>query len=254
MKKILALILAMMLVLALFSACSTETTEGPDESGQITDDNQNTDDMNTPDEGEDEENTPDAGNDGEDEGNTPDVGNDGEDEGNTPDAGNNGEDEGNTPDTGNDETTGNDSAVLSGALSEIIDKIYENKPLDLMLATRDIDLTNADDVKYNTGLDNADLISEASVSETMIGSQAYSMVLVRVKNAEDAQSVAESMKNGINPNKWVCVGADDLRVVAYGDLVLLVMIDSEFADLATADELCEAFGVVCGAEFDVDLQ
>lgn len=243
MKKILALLLSMMLVLALFSACGTDNTTDPDDDSNQTADGEDT---NTPDDDNGEDaNTPDDDNGGEDA-DTPDSP-DGENGSDTSDSGETGDHDGNTDGSG-------DTAVLDGALSEIIDQIYENKSLDLNLATRDLDIGNADELKYNTGLDNGDLISAASVSETMIGSQAYSMVLVRVKDAQDAQSVAESMKNGIDTRKWICVEADDLRVVAYDDLVLLVMIDSEFSDLATADELVEAFGTVCGGAFSADLQ
>lgn len=225
MKKILALFLCMTLVLALFSACAPDDSAGPDNGGQVTDGNNAGEDAGTPDNGD--------GNTGEDI-DAPDDEN----------AGNHGE----------DGSGSGDAAVLDGALSEIIDKIYENKPFDLNLATRDLDISNADELKYNTGLDDGNLISAAAVSEPMMGSQAYSMVLVRAKDAKDAQSIAESMKSGIDTRKWICVEADDLRVVAYDDLILLVMIDSQYADQATADAFVEAFGAVCGGEFDVDLQ
>ena len=45
-------------------------------------------------------------------------------------------------------------------------------------------------LKSSTGLDSAEEISEAAVSEAMIGSIPYSMVLVRVKDAANARAVA----------------------------------------------------------------
>lgn len=207
MKKILALLLSMLLVLALFSACAPDNSANTDDKEQNTD-GENNGDADTPDDGDDAD--------------------DGDQNG--------------------------DAAALDGSLSEIIDKIYENKSLGLSLVTRDLDVGNVDELKYNTGLDTGDLISAAAVSESMMGAQAYSLVLVRAKDAGDAKSIAESMHSGIDTRKWVCVEADDLRVVAYHDLVLLVMIDSQYADQATADELVEAFAAVCGGEFDADLQ
>ncbi len=143
---------------------------------------------------------------------------------------------------------------LEGTLPEIIDKIYAIKNTGLALMTQDVDIANADTLKYYTGLDSAELITEASYSEAMIGSQAYSMVLVRVKDGANLQTVAQSMKNGINQSKWICVTADDMQVVGYGDVVMLIMIDSQLAESATSDEIVEAFRQVCGAELTVVLK
>ena len=139
------------------------------------------------------------------------------------------------------------------SLSAIIDAVYAIKPVELMLATSQVDIANADSLKYSTGLDSADLISEATVSEAMIGSQAYSLVTVRVKDPADLATVAQQMKDGINPQKWICVGADDLRVAGSGDVVLLIMVSSDFSDTVTADEIIDAFAQVAGS-LDVDLK
>lgn len=92
------------------------------------------------------------------------------------------------------------------------------------------------------------------VSEPMISSIAYSLVLVRVEDAKNAQSIAQQMKDGINPHKWVCVEADDLAVCGYGDVVMLIMVSSDFAgDGITAQALVDAFQSVCGGKLDFTL-
>ena len=62
------------------------------------------------------------------------------------------------------------------------------------------------------------------------------------------------MYDGIDQRKWICVNADDLMVTAYQDLVLLVMISSEYEDSATAEELTEAFIQVCGSRPQLTLE
>ena len=78
----------------------------------------------------------------------------------------------------------------------------------------------------------------------MIGSIAFSMVMVRVAPGEDTRAVAEEMKSGIDPRKWICVAADDLLVTGYGDVVMLIMLDSGSG--LTAQSFVDAFGKVVG--------
>ena len=91
---------------------------------------------------------------------------------------------------------------------------------------------------------DAGVLTEAAVFEPMIGSIAFSMVMVRVAPGEDIKSVAEAMKSGINPRKWVCVEADDMLVTGYRDVVMLIMLDTSY-DL-TAQSFVGAFGKVVG--------
>jgi len=141
---------------------------------------------------------------------------------------------------------------LTGDLSFIIEGIYAIQPTPLPVMTMPVMLEDAFSVNSYTGLADASKIKDAVVSESMIGAQGYSVVLVRLNNASDAEAVATAMKDGINQRKWVCVEADDLRVVAVDDLVLLVMIDSAL-DIKT-DSLIEAFGTLTGKDFTVDMK
>ena len=143
---------------------------------------------------------------------------------------------------------GNAAGSVEGTPAEIIEKIYEQHPVaDLPLGTIEIDLADADAVKMFTGLDSADKIDSAAASESMMGAQAYSLVVVRVKDAADAASVAEEMMNGIDQRKWICVEADDLRVAAAGDVVVLMMVSSQHADVVTAEGIIGGFEAVAGA-------
>ena len=146
------------------------------------------------------------------------------------------------------DAAGNGAGSVEGTPAEIIDMIYEQFPVaDLPLGTIEIDLADADAVKMFTGLDSADKIDSAAASESMMGAQAYSLVVVRVKDAADAASVAEEMMNGIDQRKWICVEADDLRAAAAGDVVVLMMVSSQHADVVTAEGIIGGFEAVAGA-------
>ncbi len=148
-----------------------------------------------------------------------------------------------------DDSNSSDSTV-SMTLEEIINGVYEKNPVDLSLETASVDISDTDMLKAFTGLDSADKIKEVAVSEPMISSQAYSFVLVRAKNAADAEEVAGAVLSGINPRKWVCVEADDIRVMVKGDVVALYMVDSQFGEELSGDSVEKAFTEVVGGSVD----
>ena len=144
-----------------------------------------------------------------------------------------------------------DEVVEVSELEGIVNSIYENhEPIELMLGTIPVDVTNVDDLTYNTGLTSGEKLVEAVRSETMMGSQAYSLVVVKVADAADAQAVADEMYDNIDQRKWIYVEAGDKMVATYGDIVMLMMVDIEYADAVTAQSIVDAFAAACGAELD----
>ena len=93
-------------------------------------------------------------------------------------------------------------------------------------------------------------VKEAAVSEPMMGSQAYSFVLIRLKDAADAEDVANAVIEGIDPRKWICVEADDVRVMTKGDVVALYMVGSQFGDEISGDTVEKVFTEVVGGSID----
>lgn len=145
-------------------------------------------------------------------------------------------------------------ANLEGTLPEIIEKIYAQKESGLSVITMEPDLTDLDALPYYTGLKEATKIKAAAVSESAFGSQAYSLVLVRLNDAKDAEEIANAMLEGIDTRKWCCVAADDVRVAAYGDVVMFIMTSTEFVSggAASAQDLTDAFAAVCGGELSIN--
>ena len=143
-----------------------------------------------------------------------------------------------------------DAAVkVEGTMEELLNKVIEIQSVEFMGGTMPVDLTDTSEdglwmIKNYTGLDNADSISEAAFFEPMMGSIPYSMVMVRTAEGADVKAVAEGMKNGIDQRKWICVEADDLQVVSYGDVVMLMMVGSDTG--MTSQSYVDAFAEVCG--------
>ena len=137
-------------------------------------------------------------------------------------------------------------------LSDMVDAIYKVEPVELMgMETTAIDLTDETWYGYLAGLtaNNVGKVDAAVISEPMTGSQAYSLVLLRLKDKADAREIADSMEENISMRKWVCVEADKARVVSFDDKLLYVMADSELVDV---DLLADAAAKAFDATFDVD--
>lgn len=137
-------------------------------------------------------------------------------------------------------------------LSDMVDAIYKVEPVELMgMETTAIDLTDETWYGYLAGLtaNNVGKVDAAVISEPMTGSQAYSLVLLRLKDKADAREIADSMEENISMRKWVCVEADKARVVSFDDKLLYVMADSELVDV---DLLADAAAKAFNATFDVD--
>ena len=139
--------------------------------------------------------------------------------------------------------------TVEGTMEELLNKTIEQRPVEFMGGVIPVDLTDSSEdglwaLKSYTGLDSAEKISEAAAFEPMMGSLAFSMVLVRVADGADAKSLAESMKSGIDTRKWICVEANDLKVAGFGDVVMLIMVNSDSG--MTAQSFVDAFAKVAG--------
>lgn len=238
MKKLLILILTLAMVMTSFTACGNNDNTDPaadEQTGQV----EQTGDVNTDEDAKDEEKTEDKTSE-----NTSDA-----DQNKKPASPSNDKDkENNKKDEPKEEVK---PSAPAGSPSKIIDKIYAKKEVSLPVATTELDLSDGEMFTAITGLASSDKVKEAAYSESMMGSQAYSLVVVRVKKSKDASAVADEMLNGINPAKWICVEADDVRVAAYDDLVMLIMVSSQLKDTVTGKEMVSAFKNVCGGTLDV---
>lgn len=119
------------------------------------------------------------------------------------------------------------------SLTEILDGIYEgyNEELPSLMTTPIEDAETFEWMTYATYADGY----EAAVSEPMIGSIAHSVVLVRVPEGTDVESVRAEIEQNHDPRKWVCVEAEKTAVIAHNNTILLVMSTEALADVVIAN-------------------
>ena len=149
-----------------------------------------------------------------------------------------------------------DKTPLEGTMEENTMKVMEIAPVEFMGGIIPVDLTDTSEdgkwaVTYFTGLADAANITDVAVYESMMGSQAFSLVMVRTAEGADPKAVAQEMTDNIDVRKWICVGADEMMVVTYSDVVMLVMLDSQLG--LSTQTFVDAFQQVAGAEVDFSL-
>lgn len=119
---------------------------------------------------------------------------------------------------------------VEGTLEEIMTKVYarvpeENKPMGLSNME-----VNKDNVEGFLGTNDIEY-KEALASESMVGSIAHSVVLVRAKDAKNVEAIKEIIKENVNPRKWICVGVEkeDVIIQSKGDLIIVIIVQDKDA-------------------------
>lgn len=121
--------------------------------------------------------------------------------------------------------TGCGSKNVEGKLSDLMDKLYANFSEDeLPMFLDQIEVTE-ENVEGFLGSKDIEF-KEALASESMTGSIAYSVVLVRTKEGADVEKVKKQIKENVDPRKWICVGVEDEDVVIEnkGDLIIVIIV------------------------------
>lgn len=84
--------------------------------------------------------------------------------------------------------------------------------------------------------------SIAASASAMIGSIAHSVVLLKLPEGADVAAVAADIEANMDPRKWICVEAEATMVKTSGQYVLMVM-----SSQATVDAISANFDTVFGA-------
>lgn len=115
-------------------------------------------------------------------------------------------------------------------MENLVNTLYEGLENTLpSLATTVVDVSDINAVTYSTGLTSNENLEYVVTSEPLMSSQAYSLVLVKVKDGVNANEVAKEMSEKIDTNKWICVSAEKVYATNSGSLVCLVMASEEWA-------------------------
>ncbi|MBQ8401587.1 MAG: hypothetical protein IJX14_06615, partial [Clostridia bacterium] len=112
----------------------------------------------------------------------------------------------------------------------------------MAVETRALDLSDAYTVQYNTGLSATDGITDIVLSESAVGSFAYSLVYVRT-DGQNTDAIHQSLKDSIDPRKWVCVEAEAMNTIRLDDDICVVMGSTEQVDTISASLRQAAEGV-----------
>ena len=123
---------------------------------------------------------------------------------------------------------GKNQSNIQEPLSDVMKKLYENISEDEMPLLETVEVTKENQEYY---LGNVSFnYQEALASEPVMSSIAHSVVLIRLKDTKNIESIKKEIKEKVDPNKWICVGVEDKNVivVSKGNLILFVM-DDEYA-------------------------
>lgn len=127
-------------------------------------------------------------------------------------------------------------------LVSLINQIYEGVTIEMpKLQTQALDVTDANMVKTFTGLDSTENIENLVVSEPLMSSQAYSLVLVKVKDGANINDMAKAMNENIDVRKWICVSAEKVYTATSGNVICLVMTNAD-----TAKAVYDSFKTIAG--------
>jgi len=126
------------------------------------------------------------------------------------------------------------SKNVEGELADIIDRIYadikeEERPMLETVNILDQETENLDDlIVYTIGTKDIEY-KEIYESRPMMGSIAYSVVLVRMEEGADVEAAKTAIKENVDPRKWFCVWVEpeDVIVKSKGDLIILIMVEDE---------------------------
>ena len=132
--------------------------------------------------------------------------------------------------TSNKESKTNETLQTAGDIKKMLKTIYKNLANELPeLTTEEINLKESELVESLTGLKSTDDINTLVVSEPVMGSQALEVAVIKTKEKTDVEAMKQNIKDNVDMSRWICVSAEKLYVVSSGDVIFMVMADSDWA-------------------------
>lgn len=132
--------------------------------------------------------------------------------------------------TSNKESKTNETLQTAGDIKKMLKTIYKNLANELPeLTTEEINLKESELVESLTGLKSTDDINTLIVSEPVMGSQALEVAVIKTKEKTDITSMMQNIKDNVDMSRWICVSAEKLYIVNSGDVIFMVMADSDWA-------------------------
>ena len=113
-------------------------------------------------------------------------------------------------------------------IKHMINSIYKGVDL-LETDTKEINVSNKEEVEAYTGLTSNKDVELLVVSEPLMNAQAYSLVVLKAKDGADIEKMKLEMKENIDMDKWICVSASNLYITNNGNLIFMVMSSDDWA-------------------------
>lgn len=117
----------------------------------------------------------------------------------------------------------------SSDVKKMINSIYDD--LGDTLPSLDYQELNSSTESWKrfTGLSDSTNVEFAVVSEPLMNAQAYSLVVLKVKDTSKIESMKQEMYDNINMAKWICVSAEKLYITNSDDIIFMVMALDDWA-------------------------
>lgn len=146
------------------------------------------------------------------------------------------------PDSENMETV-NEKHIPSDEIPKFIDKVYSkcnSEMLPMSLQTNEIPLDDMDMVEYHTGFTDITGIDGIYLSESMMGSVAYSMIYISIQDDTSGKALLDMLMDSVNPAKWICVSAEKESGLLIGNDIIFVMGQPDTVDMVIGEITNEA--------------
>ena len=118
--------------------------------------------------------------------------------------------------------------ITARDIKHMINSIYKGVDL-LETDTKEINVSNKEEVEAYTGLTSNKDVELLVVSEPLMNAQAYSLVVLKAKDGADIEKMKLEMKENIDMDKWICVSASNLYITNNGNLIFMVMSSDDWA-------------------------
>lgn len=102
--------------------------------------------------------------------------------------------------------------------------------LPMMVRTRALSFDDMDTVTHNTGLTDTTGITDIILSESGVGSFAYSFVMLRTDGSNTSE-LQTSLGESVDPSKWICVTAEKVSSIVLDNDIILVMGSADQVDV-----------------------
>ncbi|MBP3660214.1 MAG: hypothetical protein J6I89_02365 [Oscillospiraceae bacterium] len=127
-----------------------------------------------------------------------------------------------------------DAPVADVSLEDLANTLYNGIPEDQMPMVAGMPIEDAEMFEYYAFIPYIEG-AELYVSEPMIGSIAHSVVLLKLPEGTDVETVKADLEAKADPRKWICVEAEQVTVTSHDNVVMLVMSTADMAAAVVAN-------------------